>query len=453
MTPVVNHPSATTAVISDKYISTFDIHKPSIRNELFKRFGKQGVGFFATIETLGFVEPVDQTNWSHYEEDFYHETFTVNTSVANPGAGNSVNIRLQASNVDGSGYFYVRINDDVLIPNQVTGKVIAIDTTSFPTPQITVEPHSSADNIGPLAAGQEISIYSNGWQEDTDQPDGRVAKVSKFTFGAKIIKETVITTGTEMTNGTWFDKDSDGNAIGAYYLTGQLQADYRMMLQIDGASLFDRPITNPTLVNAGHRNMTGLVPWMRGNAPIGGYTPGLFSMSNINYMIKRLEKNFAADEYLWMNGIDLSIEIEDLCADYFEENPIIFAGDGGGKTAKELNLGFKTINKSEYTFHLQKMKVFSNPKVYNIAGYNITGLGIVAPLGYRQDPQTKKQVPSLGMRYKEKNGYSRKMEFFVHQGAGNGQKQITRDRRSINMRTEMGTEFFGGNSFFLWEEV
>lgn len=447
MTPIVNNPSATTAVISDSYISTFDIHKPSIRNKLFKRFGKQGVGFFATIETLGFLESVDQTNYSHYEEDFYHETFTVLNPVASAGAGNDVNIRLQASNVDASGYFYVRINDDVLFPNQVTGKVVAIDTTSFATPQITVEPHAAADNIGALSAGQQISIYSNGWQEDTDQPDGRISKVSKFSFGTKIIKETVIATGSEMTNRTWLEEPN------CYYLKGQMEADYRMMLQIDGASLFDRVITNTALSNAGHRNMTGLVPWMRGGSPIGAYTPGLFNMSNVNYMIKRLEKNFAADEYLWMNGIDLSVELEDLLVDNFAENPRVFAGKADGSLAQELNLGFKTINKSEYTFHLQKMKVFSNPKVYNIAGYNVTGLGLVCPLNYRQDAKDRSQVPSLGMRYKEMNGYSRKMEFFVQQGAGVGPKQITRDRRSINMRCELGTEFFGGNSFFLWEEA
>lgn len=447
MTPNVHQPSATTAVITDKYISTFDIHKPSKRNTLFKRFGKQGVGFFATIETLGFVESVNQTNWSHFEEDFYHETFTVLNAVANPGAGVAVNIRLQPNNVDSSGYFYVRINDDVLIPNQVTGKVVAIDTTSFATPQITVEPHATIDNIGALAAGQQISIYSNGWQEDTDQPDGRIAKVSEFSFGAKIIKETVINSGTEATNQTWLED------LNCYVLKGQIEADYRMMLQIDGASLFDRIITNPNLVNAGHRNMTGLVPWMRSGSPIGTYTPGLFNLSNVNYMIKRLEKNFAADEYLWMNGIDLSVELEDLLVDQFAENPMVFAGKANGSLSQDLNLGFKSINKSEYTFHLKKMNVFSNPKVYNIAGYNVTGLGLVCPLRYRQDAKDRSQVPSLGMRYKEMNGYSRKMEFFVLQGAGNGPKQISRDRRSINMRCELGTEFFGGNSFFLWEEA
>lgn len=452
MTPNVHTPSATTAIYSDQYISTFDIHKPSKRNELFKRFGKQGIGFFATIETLGFVDAVDQTTWSHFEEDFYHETITVGQNVANPGAGASANITLSATNVDSSGYFYVRVNDDVLFPNQVVGKVIAINTGGA-TPVITVAPNVSTDNIGALAAGQEVSIYSNGWQEDTDQPDGRVAKVSEFSFGAKIIKETDISTGTEMTNGVWFDRDSDGNQIGAYYLTGQMQADYRMMLQIDGASLFDKPINNTTLINDGHRSMTGLVPWMRGNSPIGTYTPSLFNMSNVNYMIKKLEKNFAADEYAWMNGIDLSIELEDLLVDYFEENPRVFAGKADGSTAQELNLGFKTIRKSEYTFHLQKMKVFSNPKVYNIAGYPITGLGIVCPLAYRQDPKTRNQVPSVGLRYKEKNGYSRKMEFWVMRGAGNGTKNLTRDRMSINMRCEMGTEFFGANSFFLWETV
>ena len=453
MIPQTNVPSAVVANATDAYISTFDIHMPSKRNKLFKRFGKQGVGFFNTLETLGFVDAVNQTNWSHYEEDYWHETFTVQTSVADPGAGNPVNIRLAASNVNSSGYFYVRLYDDVLFPNQVTGKVVAIDTTSFATPQITVQPHVAASDIGALAAGQELSIYSNGFQEDTDQPDGRIAGVSEFSFGAKIIKETFTVSGTEMTNKAWFDTDSDGNYIGAYYLDGQLQADYRIALQIDGASLWDSPITNTVLSNAGHRNMTGLIPWMTTNSPTAVYTGGLFSMSNVDYMIKRFTKLFATDTYMWMNGIDLSIEVENVLTDFFDPNPKIFAGSVEGSTSQELNIGFSGIKKSDFTFYLKNMGVFSNPKTYNIAGYNVTGLGLVTPLGTAKDPKKAVNIPFMGMRYKEMDGYSRKMEVWPLSGAGKGPKNISRDRHTINMRCEMGTEFFGSNNFFLWQKA
>ena len=450
MIPQTNVPSSVVVVESDAYISTFDIHMPSKRTELFKRFGKQCVGFFNTLETLGFVDSVDQTNWSHYEEDYWHETFNVLNAIADPGAGNPVNIRLQPSNVNAQGDFFPRLNDDVLFPNQVTGKIYAIDTTSFATPQITVYPHSASADIGPLAAGQILSIYSNGFPEDTDQPDGRLAVFSEFSFGAKIIKETFTVTGTEMTNKAWVTRTSDGQNL--YYLDGQAQADYNIMLEIDGASLFDTPITNPVLTAQNQRNMTGLVPWMMTNSPTSTYTPGQFAMSNIDYMIKRFEKQFATDTYMWMNGIDLSIEIENVLVDFFDPNPRIFAGQPeGGTLAQELNIGFTGITKSDYTFYLKTMKGFSNPKVYNLPGYGITKLGLVTPLGMAKDPKKAVNIPFMGMRYKMKDGYSRKMEVFPISGAGNGAKQISRDRHSIMSRCEMGTEFFGSNNFFLWQ--
>lgn len=448
MVPQQNQPAAVTAVITDAFVSSFNIHMPSIRNSLFRRFGPQGLGYFATVETLGFVDEVAQTNWSHFEEDFYHQTFINNIAIPDPGAGNAVNITISPLNVDSNGYFYPRINDNILFPNQVTGIITNINTNGA-TPVLTVVPDVATDDIGPIAANQQISIYSNSWPEDTDQPDGRIAKVSQFSFGAKIMKEAVISSGTEMTNQLWYDHDSDGRSIQVEVDSGQFQADFRMMLQIDGAALFDKPITNP-LSPTGQRKMTGLVPWMQTNSSIGTYTPGLFSLSNVDTMIKTLTKNFAPNEFLWMEGINLQIDVRNSCSDFFVENPRVFAGNADGSLSQDLNLGFSTIRFDDFQFHLQKMNVFSNPEVYNIPGYSITSLGLVCPLSYRQDTKTRESVPTIGMRYKSRAGYSRKMEFWTIQGAGNGPKQITRDRKAIEMRSEMGTEFFGANQFFLW---
>lgn len=450
MVPQTNVPSAVVANETDAYISTFDIHMPSKRTQLFKRFGTQGMGFFNMLEEMGFVDAVDQTNWSHYEEDYWHETFNVLNTVTDPGAGNPVVVRLQPSNVNSSGYFYVRVNDGVLFPNGVTGTVYSIDTTSFATPAVTIYPDNGND-IGPLAAGQTLSIYTNSFAEDTDQPDGRLALMSEFSFGAQIIKETFAISGTEATNKSWVTTDSNGRKL--IYLEGIEQADYRMNLLIDGASLFANPVTNSTLTAAGQRKMTGLVPWMTVNSPGSTYTSGLFAMSNIDYMIKRMSKMFATDTYMWMNGIDLAIELENVLVDFFDPNPKIFAGDIQGSTSQELHIGFKGIEKSGFTFYLKTMDNFSNPKTYNIPGYNITGLGLVTPLGKAKDPKKSVNIPFMGMRYKEQNGYSRKMEVWPVSGAGTGNKVIGRDRMQVFERCEMGTEFFGSNNFFLWSRA
>lgn len=451
MTPV-NQPTAVQEQYSDQFISTFDIHKPHIRNKLFRQYGDQGLGFFNVLDTLGFKESVNQTEYSHYEEDWIHETLHSRNAIADPGAGVFVDVTLDQNDLDTSNNFYVRVNDDVIFSNQVTGTVISVDTTAPAAPVVRVEPHEQTDNIGAIGQDEEIVIYSNNWAEGTGQPEGRIAKVLKYSFKNKIIKETNEVTGTEMTNATWFNVLAPGgNRIPAYYLKGQLDTDYRMNLGIDGALMFDRPTTNPTLVAAGHRTTYGCVPWVRAGGNVGNYTGGLFTMALFNQMIRRLDKNFAPDEFLSLLGINIHIEWEDIFTDFFDDNPIIFAGSKG-RTAKTLNIGFKSFTKAERTFHLKRMRIWNHPKLYGAAGYNINGMALICPLNKVKDPKTSNRMPSIGCRYKKLGNYSRLMETWITGGAGPQRKTSQQDIMQLNMRCEIGSEYFGNKRFFLWEE-
>lgn len=448
-----NQPAATQAQYTDQYISTFDIHMPHIRNDLFRQYGDQGLGFFNFVDTWGAVSPVDQTQWSHYEEDFIHESFNSRAAVASPGAGVEIDITLATYNLDGSNNFYPRLGDDVMFANQVTGTIVNIDVSTPTAPVVTIEPHSNTDNIGAIAQDDTIIIYSNNFAENTDQPESRVSKTIKYDFSAKIMKETMTVSGTEMTNKLWFNVMSDGQKIPAYYMKGQIDADYRMMLSIDGASLFDRVTTNPTLLATGNRTMTGMVPWIRGGGNILGYTPGLFTLPLFNQMVRRLDKYFAPDEFWAMLGIDLHLEWEDLFADILDDNPILLTGRYRNKSAKDLNFTFRSIKKGERCFYFQRMKSFNHPKLYGAAGFNLSGMGIVMPMDKKKDPVNGNRVPSVQFRYKKLGNYSRRMETWFTGGAGGIKKTNTIDNMQYNMRCEMGTEFFGVRRFYLIEET
>jgi hypothetical protein len=434
-----------TAVHSDALISTFDFHKPSIQNKLFRKFGDQGQSFFNIINTWGYVSPVTQTEYSHFTEEFIHETVKVNANVAAPGAGVAISFVLHPDSRPAVGGYFIQVNDDVMFANGVTGNVTAINTT---THTITVAPHDVLDNIGALTAGDEVVIYSNNYAEGTDQPDGHVSKATKHTFSTKIIKYSTEYTGTEITNETWFNVTSDGQPVQGSAAKGQLDADYEMMLRMDQASLFDKPTTNTALKNAGKRTMTGIVPWVRTGGNVDNYTPNFYSVNNFNQMDKKLDAQFGASENVMMSGISHYQEIEDMFVNSFDNGAIMY-GDATGKKGVDVHIDFRTFTKSGRTYHMKKMGVFSHPKLGGAPGYKLPATTILMPMDTKKDSVSGNYLPSVGIRYKEMNGYSRKMETFVTGGAKARTNSIDKDK--LNMRTERGTELIGNNRFFIAE--
>lgn len=443
-------PTAVTAQYSDAYISTFDFHKPEKRNTLFRKYGDQGLGMFNILDTMGYQTPVAQTEYSHFEEDWIHQTVSVRNNVASPGAGNEILFTLGTADLDASNRFYIQLNDDVMFANGVTGHVTLVDITTPSAPVITVEPHDSTDNIGALTAGDTVIIYSDNFAEGTGQPDSKVARSLEYSFSTKIVKESVSFTGSEMTNQTWFDKMSDGTPIQAYYLKGQLDCDFRMMLKMDGAMLFDTPTDNATLVAAGNRTTYGLVPWVRAGGNTDNYNATFYSLSDFDTMNNTLDQNFAPAEMLSMLGIQLQQEWENLFVNSFVDGAIVYASFADGKKVADLNIGFKTFSKTERFWHMKRLGVLNNPQLYGAPGFKQPGMGIITPMDSRKDTQSGNMIPSIGMRYKSLAGYNRKMKVWKVGGA----KENTNgtDIDFLYERAEIGTEFIASNRFFLVEQ-
>ena len=198
-------------------VSTFDIDKPEVLNTLFRSKGDQGVGFFRTIDSLGFKSPVSQDEYSHHEEDWIHETIHANAATSAAAANAPQNIVLQASTDIRLNKYYPRLWDIVMFPNGVTASVTSISGT-VPTITVQLTPNQLGDNIPAISAGQELIIMSAAFSEGSDQPESAFAGTYKYTNNVQIIKERMSVTGTEMTNRKWFDKDSSGRAINAYYV-------------------------------------------------------------------------------------------------------------------------------------------------------------------------------------------------------------------------------------------
>ncbi len=452
-------PSAVQSIHATDIITTFDIDKPERLAELFRIRGDQGLSYFAILKAMGFSLPVAQDTYGHNEEDWIHEVFHVRNLVPAPGAGNPAAITLELGDLDASNRFYPRLWDTVMFPNEVTGQITDIDTTTPTAPVVTVTPNLSTDDIGALPAGTELIIISDAFSEGSGQPESVTRGVFFYDNDTQIIKETFTATGSEMTNQKWFDKYQNGKGFYAYYIKGQEDTEYTMQLKIDGALLFQKrtdvgqindPVTGRDL-----RTTEGWVPYIRRTGNIVPHTTGLFSVQKFNEMSKVLNREFAAKNVCCLFGFDLNTEVGDVLVDYFDDTNIEFAQKKmvasafGGNEGLAAAVDFSYLVKSGFTYNFKTMEVFTHSKLYGATGYNMPNMGIVTPMGKKKDKLSKKDLPTFGCRYKKLGPYERMMEVWNVSGAGPAQKVIADDLHNHYMRCHIGAHFMAGNQMIL----
>lgn len=444
-------PSAVTADGTQSYLSLLNIKVPQVRRGFIRKFGdqwRQG-SFTYILNELGMTEAVMDITYKHFELENFRAAFTELTGYAAPGAGNNATVTLSPGDLDANGNYFPQLNNDMTFPNGTTGKIVNVNTAGA-TPVLTVEPHDQTFDLGAVAAGQKLSVYSNGWQEKSLMPKGRVPKFSELSFGLKIVKTKFTMSNTARATQTYIDIDG----AQGLWITGMEQGEYNQLMDIDGAALLDTPIDNPALIALGHRNMTGLLPWMRGNAPQDVYTPGLFSVSQYYLMTNEMDKQRAPKEHFSFEGTLFYNEQEQLWTNFLAQNPIIFTMNGQNDDGTlGVHLDCKSTFIGGHMIHHKKMDVFNDPELYNLPNYSFQHLAMIVPLKVYTDPKTGSTHPAVSLTHLELNGYSRRM-IIEPKGGFNGMvNNSEEDALSMDYVSEVGTRFCAPNQFFLWEKA
>jgi len=323
------NPDAIAQIYASDIVSGFDIYKPEKLNVLFNRYGDQGASYFQIVRSMGFEKEVSLDTYGHYEENRIHEVCIVNANVTQPAVGADITFVLSADSLDANNNFYVRKWDIILFPNEVTGSVTTIDTTTPTAPAITCRLNDNTEQFPALSAGDELVIFTNAFSEGSGQPNGAIRGTWEYTNDAQIIKETIGVTGSEMTNQTWFDVTSAGTKIPAYYFLGQVDIDYRVALRIDGALLWGKRTVNPRLIDSDTgrpiKTTEGLIPYIRRVGNEQTYTSGSFSVTEFDEMDRTLDREHAGNYILGMLGIQLHQDIENALVSYFADTNIQYA--------------------------------------------------------------------------------------------------------------------------------
>jgi hypothetical protein len=444
-------------------ISLFGINKPELLAKLICTHGNQGMDYLTILRTLGYESPTGQKSYGHFEDDWYHRTFKNLNAVAAPGAGNNALVTLDPSSLTSTNAFYPQVTDDVYFPNGVIGMIIAIDTTVPAAPVLTIRPKVATENIGLIAAGQDLVINSNSQSEGAGPRKGSLDNLYQYSNQLKIVSTFFEVTGSQMANGpTYIPSDTEGHDFGKDYLRGMFTQEYRHTVAISGALLFDKIPTNTGLTDPAtglpYTGTEGLVPYIQRTGNIYPYVSGALTTADDDQIARVLDKELAGRYILRMMGNELMLETENYLVDYMTNmaaSPVlakqVASNVFNDNDALAAMVDFSLFKKGSRVHLLKKMDVLSHPQLYGAAGYKGKNMGILIAMDQQKVKIGEKETsaPSIGFRYKAFAGYSRMSEVTTVAGAGNGNKNTHQDVMSKQIRSEIGAHHSGGNKMIL----
>lgn len=458
-------PQAIAETYATEVLSGFDFYKPDFLEKLFRRYGDQGMSYFQLLRMMGFETPTGRDTYGHFEENRTHEVIFVDAanSTLAVGAGEQAIVALHTDSVDGNGDFYPRVGNTVLWPTGEIGTIISISVSG--TVDLTVEPNDVLDDLPVVADGDPLVINSMQWAEGSSQPVGAIKGTFKYENDAQIIKETIQVTGTEMVNQTWFTKyGDDGKAIVGYWTVGLMDIDYRMNLNIDGALLFGKRVTNPDLTapdaSKGYLNKgtEGLFPYIERLGDKRQIAEGAFGINDFNSIDRYLDQQGVSKYSLTLMGINRHHEIEDALKAYFQDTNIVYARDVVNsdifKSSESLGatVNFKYLTKGERLFMFKRFNNLNNPKTYGVTnaegkgGYTQPNYAVFLPVGTTKDASSRKLVNNIGCRYRSLGNYSRRMEVYQVGGAGPQRLKVSQiDELNTYQRCHLGAHYASGN--------
>ena len=468
-------PSAVQIATNENYVSnltTNSLRQRDVSDKLVKRYGEQGIT--GLMELMGSKAPSSNTTFEHYEEAFRHNSVSATFSSASANNSAAVTLTLASdsyqSNFAGgtSEYSPVRPGD---ILRDKDGDMFYVISTQFPSASTyTVKVHSiDGANVAKTSDPFEFAIIGNAHPEGGSQPDSLSPLIHEYSNKCMILKESFEVTGSEATNVVYVKVDNEKMGSGyVWYLKGESDTYKRFMDYSEIMMMLGEDITNSTLTssatpvttefqggnnvanNSTLRGTQGLLPWIETDGQSMDLGSASITMADFDAVIKSLDKYRGAKEYAMYAGIDLSLDVDDLLA---AQGAYAAGGANYGTFQNNknmaLNLGFNSFTRGGYTFHKKTYDLFNHPRLLGATGFNYGGYGVCIPMDMRKDAKSGESIPSLRIRYKAANGYSRDMEHWLTGSAILQNKTNTTDVLQSHYRCERGFEGFAANRYML----
>ncbi len=459
---MVLKPTATAQATNDNYVSaltTANLHKRDVSEQLVKRYGSQGIT--GLLELMGAKAPTSQTKFEHYEEAFLHNDVKFQFDSAVVAAAATVEeITIQSDSLV-LGIPAVRVGDIMLLEDgtQVYVQAKADDVSA------TIYPLTSGGFVSANAGSVDVNavIIGNAFAEGSAQPVGLSPRLHHYENQVQIIKESFEVTGSEATNVVYVKVDNEEMGSGyLWYLKGEADTyqrfqDYSEIQMVLGQAINNTNLTGTSSTldgtaysNSSLRGTEGLLPFIENKGQSMDLGASSITMADFDAMVKSLDKYRGAKENALYAGINLSLDIDDLLA---AQGAYAAGGANYGTFQNNkdmaLNLGFNSFTRGGYTFHKKTYDLFNHPKLLGATGQKYNGYGMIIPMDTQKDAKSGDAIPSLRIRYKAANGYSRDMEHWLTGSAVLQNKTNTEDVLKSHYRCERGFEGYAANRYML----
>jgi hypothetical protein len=432
MTPV-----AIADVVTQNIVSAMGVLKPQELATLMQPYGDQGMTFFQELVSLGFTKPVSGTTYYTTEEARFNDIFQVNVSAADPGAGNEQTLTVTTAYTE-NAKVYPRVGDLVFNPLVRVRAKIVDKQVSGANVTVTLRPLLTTENLGPAAAAATFVIYSSSFAEGTGQPESAIPKVLKYANNTQIIKETVGSTGTALTDELWFNAAENGAAIPQYFSLATIAAEYRQYKKIDGALLYG--INNDNL-GSDETTTEGIIPTaINSDGYLGAVTLDAAGFDSVDaYLRTAYAPNvmcayLASTKYRQMEN---NLQTYFANANIDQVNRVMNDNNFGGSESLEALVSYQTLIKSGRVFQMKNLRSFDDPTTWNITGAPFQNYGLFFPMTKTVDGEGN-LTTYLGVRYKALGAYSRMLETWYNGTAGPGMKIGDIDARQLYFRSDLG---------------
>jgi|13_taG_2_1085334.scaffolds.fasta_scaffold18923_3 hypothetical protein len=425
--------------------------KPDVREQLIQTYGDQGItGFLKLTGAINAAATQDEV--TYFEEARRHKkhayTGTVVANSSSSGGNDSVTL---------TGVTDLQKNDVVLDTRSgVVGVVLSggISSTGAAATSVVVGRLDGATAditaTGFLNSAGEVIHIGNLYGQGTEQPfayqePGLVKRINPF----MIIKDRFEVTGSAATNIGYVNL---GNGDYRWYMKGEQDTrarfeDRREMMMLFATNM-DADGTDKVEIQsvAGMDGVNGSEGYFaaiadRGITKSGLSTSPFSAMSDIDDIIKELDKEGAPAEYAMYLNRAQDLAIDDLLANGIATQ--VTAGLSGqfgafnNSADMAVQLGFKSFTRGGYTFHKHDWKLLNDP---TLMGASSVYQGAMVPMTQVVDPKSGIKSPALEMNYKAANGYSREMEHWVTGGGVlgfNNNGDTGKDSATFHYRSEI----------------
>lgn len=456
------------------FLSAMDLHKPQFDNELGKRFGNQYLSEF--LMNIRYQKPVRGYEYFNFQENRIYPKLKATTVGAVAGAVATFTLDAGATQAVplGTSPFVGSVDRDITVAR--VGDIISIkpvagtvNSSSMVLSRVqsvneaagtfTAIPLETGDVTPVIGTATEIAIVGNAFGEGSDQPQSRSSKVTKYSNNLQIFKETFSIPGTARAVQTWVDftNAETGEKGRSYYIKGEQDAYIRFLNTRELALLTSKKVTNVTLANAEATNgeplMTteGLIPFIQSQGNTSSYS-GLtgFDKNEMENIVFTLDSQKGAKENLFMCGINLSVQIDNVLADSRQDGAITFGNYSFGSDA-QINYQFDKYKIGNYTFNKKTMDSFNDLQSLGAEGYGYPYEGMIIPMDKKIDGRNGDMIESLRVRYLvDENGERQRESAVINMFA---QTESGKDKVEVRYKDALGFEGIGGNRFFYIERA